>query len=292
MIVMNKNERLVNNSHLLRTFIAVAECQSITRAAEQLGRTQSAISVQAKTLEDTLEVPLFIRQATGMLLTAEGEALLPPARRIVAELSRIGAMFEKPLQGPLRVGIPDDYADSVLEAVLVEFAHRHPKVEVTARFGCTSQFPEAIKNSTLDVAVVSNPSTKKKNRMESEENIWLASPELNLDSTVPVPLAILDRVCSWRTFGSDALTAVGREWRVAYASENFSGVKAAIRSGLAVSPLPRFLKEPTMVELGEKDGFPALPSTTRGILTSDHAPDDIVQAMADAIKTATKRLHH
>jgi len=172
---MNKSERMAGNSHLLRTFIAVAECQSVTRAAEQLGRTQSAISVQARALEDTLQVALFARQSTGMLLTAEGEKLLPVARLIVSELARIGTMFEEPLRGPIRVGIPDDYADSVLEAVLVQFAQRHPEVEVSARFGCTTRFPDAIKNNTLDVAVVSESNPNSTIRMASENNVWLAA---------------------------------------------------------------------------------------------------------------------
>ena len=286
MATMNKSERMACNSHLLRTFIAVAESKSITRAAEHLGRTQSAISVQSKSLEETLEVDLFVRQSTGMELTAEGEKLLPVARHVVSELTRIGTMFEEPLQGRLRVGIPDDYAESVLESVLVQFANRHPGVEVSAIFGCTSRFPDAIKKNTLDVAVVSE-GVKAKNRMTAVQNVWLASPELRIDQFKTVPLAIIDRDCSWRSFGSDALTSIGKDWRIAYASENFTGVKAAIRSGLAVSPLPRLLKEATMVELGEKEGFPRLPSTPRGILVSDQAPEDTAQAMLDAIKSAT-----
>jgi len=284
---MNKTERIAGKSHLLRTFVAVADCRSITRAADLLGRTQSAISVQAKALEETLGVALFVRQSTGMSLTAEGDKLLPVARQIVSELNRVGVMFDNPLIGRVRVGIPDDYADSVLESVLVDFAYHHPKVEVSARFGCTSRFPDAIRDNTLDVAVVSGQDTKPDNRIASEPNVWLCSPALKIDKMDTVPLAILDRDCSWRNFGSDALTAAGRDWRIAYASENFSGVKAAIRSGLAVSPLPRLLKDSTMIELADEDGFPTLPQTTRGILTSDLAPEGVVQAMVDSIKSAT-----
>ena len=285
---MNKSERMVSNSHLLRTFIAVAECNNLTRAAEQLGRTQSAISVQAKTLEDTLEVSLFVRQSKGMVLTAEGERLLPVARRIVNELTQVGMMFDDPLRGNIRVGIPDDYAESILESVLVDFARRHPKVDVTARFGCTSRFPDDIKKNLLDVAVASVSDTKA-NQITPEPNVWLASPELQIDQIDTVPLAILDRNCSWRHFASDALSAAGRDWRIAYASENFTGVKAAIRSGLAVSILPRILKDPTMVELGVKDGFPPLPATERAIISSEQAPKDIATAMISAIKTATDK---
>ncbi|MEM9355224.1 MAG: LysR family transcriptional regulator [Pseudomonadota bacterium] len=285
---MNKIERLTKSSDLLRTFVAVAECQNITLAADSLGRTQSAISVQTKKLEEALEVRLFDRQARGMLLTAEGERLLPVARRIISELSSIGALFDDPLKGRVRVGIPDDYAEAVLEHALVEFSRRHPMVEISARFGCTSEFPTAIRKRKLDVAVVSGNDTALADRIPSERNIWVASTKFDCKSDTPVPLAVLERhACSWRHFGSDALDACGRSWRIAYASESFAGLKSAIRSGLAISVLPRSLTDASMVELTEDDGFPVLQQTERGILINKSAAKEVTQAMVAAIKTAT-----
>jgi len=172
--------------------------------------------------------------------------------------------------------------------VLVEFARHHANVEVTARFGCTSRFPAAIAKNTLDIAITSDPSAKNATHLPSEANVWLASSELNIDQIDVVPLAILDRECSWRKFGSDALSAAGKPWRIAYASENFTGVKAAIRSGLAISPLPRLLKDPAMVELCEPHGFPSLPATERAILISERAPQAVAKAMVNAIISATQ----
>ena len=289
MVAMNKSELMASSSHLLRTFVTIANCGNITHAADQLDRTQSAISVQTKRLEEILDVRLFTRQSSGMLLTAEGKKLLPDAQRIVSELKRLGALFGDPLQGCVRVGIPDDYADSVLESVLAEFAQRHPHVEVSARFGCTSKFPDAIRKGTLDVAVVSKHNANPDELIASESNVWVASPELKLSAKDTVPLAILDRDCGWRVFASNALDDVGRNWRIAYASENFTGVKAAIRTGLAVGTMPRSLKDPTMIELENKDGFPSLPSTMRGVITAYDPPNDIVAAMVEAIKSATMR---
>ncbi|MEM8976160.1 MAG: LysR family transcriptional regulator, partial [Pseudomonadota bacterium] len=266
----------------------VAECQNLTIAADSLGRTQSAISVQTKKLEDALEVRLFDRQARGMLLTAEGERLLPVARRIISELTRIGTLFDDPLKGHVRVGIPDDYAEAVLEHALVEFSRRHPMVEISARFGCTSEFPAAIRKKKLDVAVVSGSDAALADRISSERNIWVANTELDYAANAPVPLAVLDRhACSWRHFGSDALDACGKSWRIAYTSESFAGLKSAIRSGLAVSVLPRSLADASMIELTEDDGFPVLPPTERGILVNKSAAPEVAQAMVTAIKTAT-----
>lgn len=285
---MNKGERLVGNSELLRTFVAVADCKNITHAGHALGKTQSAISVQTKKLEAILEVSLFERQARGLTLTSEGEKLLPFARSVISELRQIGNAFDNQLEGRLRVGIPDDYTESVLENTLVKFAERHPLVEVTARFGCTSGFPAAVRQGNLDVAVVADANVPVSSRITSEPNLWVAATSFIGAGGQPVPLAILDRRnCSWRTFASDALSAVGRPWRVAYESESFAGVKSAVRSGLAVSVLPQSLVESNMKVLTEEDGFPLLPVTQRGILISETIPKDVAEAMADAIRAAT-----
>lgn len=282
---MNKDERLTKSSDLLRTFVIVADCQNITHAADVLGRTQSAISVQTRKLEDMLEVRLFERQARGMILTQEGEKLLPAARRIVSELLSISSLFERPLYGKLRVGIPDDFAETVLEHVLVRFSERHPLVEVSAQCGCTSAFPDAVRRGALDLAVVSSTEAPDDARIWSEPNAWARLSSLSVDREEPVPLAILDRPgCSWRRFATDALDAVGRAWRPAYASESFGGVKAAIRSGLAVGVLPRSLMEQSMSELSEADGFPPLPATSRSIITSQQASDEICRAMVEVIR--------
>ena len=106
---MTPAERFQLDPDWLRTFLAVAEKRNVTRAADALGRTQSAVSVQLRKLESALSTKLFQRQARGMALTEAGHALVPAARRALDELDRIGDLFSAPLSGRLRVGIPDDY---------------------------------------------------------------------------------------------------------------------------------------------------------------------------------------
>lgn len=285
---MKKTERLLRSADLLRTFVVVAERENITHAADILGRTQSAISVQVGRLEETLDVRLFDRKARGMTLTSDGETLLPVARKIMRELESVGTLFEDPLQGRIRVGIPHDYADAILEAVLVEFSRRHPLVEVSARFGCTATFPEEIRRGVLDVAVVSDARLPGFHALGTELNVWAASSDMQINRDQPAPLAVLDhKSCGWSRLASDALDSIGREWRLAYASESFAGVKAAIRSGLAIGALPQALMEPGMVALTDADGFPDLGRTDRGVIASRDAPAHLATAMVQAIDAAT-----
>ena len=150
---MNEIERLPVDGEGLRSFLAVAQAGNLTQAAADLGRTQSAVSVQIRKLEERLAVSLFARQARGMALTEAGERLLPAARRALAELGRIGALFSEPLSGRIRVGFPDDYGVPILERVLAAFAARHPAVEVSVHCGFSVGFPEAIRRKELDLAL-------------------------------------------------------------------------------------------------------------------------------------------
>jgi DNA-binding transcriptional LysR family regulator len=94
------------DSDLMRSFLAVADAGSVTAAAGRLFRTQGAVSLQVKRLEESLGQPLFDRQARGVVLTPRGEQLVPYARRVVALLDEAAiALREKPLVGPVRVGI-------------------------------------------------------------------------------------------------------------------------------------------------------------------------------------------
>ncbi|TIV77760.1 MAG: LysR family transcriptional regulator, partial [Mesorhizobium sp.] len=119
------------DSDLLRTFVAVAETGNFTKAAEQAGRTQSAVSMQMKKLESMVGDSLFERGSRGVALTRRGGELIGNARRIVSLLDETAAsMAAAPLGGPVRIGIPEEYGHAILSRALGAFSTRHPKVEV------------------------------------------------------------------------------------------------------------------------------------------------------------------
>ncbi|HMB48035.1 MAG TPA: LysR substrate-binding domain-containing protein, partial [Afifellaceae bacterium] len=272
---MNESERLPINSDLLRTFLAVEQARNLTRAAAALGRTQSAISIQIRKLEEGLCVRLFERQARGMALTEDGERLLPAARNALAGMERIGDLFSGPLTGRIRVGIPDDYGISVLERVLANFASRHPGVEVSVRCGFSVGFPKAIRRNELDLAVYTAgpPETGESagKPLFSEPMVWAANADFKLRPDRPVPLALFDRQCWWRDAAIGALHEAGRAYRIAYSSESVAGVKAAIGAGLAVGVLNAGTLEATMRVVDRADGFPPLPTSSLVLLQSELA---------------------
>lgn len=280
---MNKNERLLLNGELLKTFVTIVECGNLTAAANLLNRTQSAISVQIQKLEVGLGVELFGRTSRGMTLTSAGEKLLPRARSILSEVKQTSAIFSEPLTGSIRVGIPDDFDDNALERILADFAKNHPGVDVIATSGCTSCYPLAIRNNDLDVAVYSGPDNHEGELLSTERVVWAAKKGFCVEKDAPLPLAILERSCWWRDAPIKCLSTAGMDYTIAFRSNSFTSLRAAIRAGFAVGILPASSVCENMIVLSKAQGFPALPTSRRTILKRPEASQDLVDAMAEAI---------
>lgn len=286
---MNKFERLPPSNDLLKTFVEIAESENLTLAATRLNRTQSAISVQLRKLEETLSVPLFDRHARGMTLNDKGRQFLPAARRALAELQRTTTLFDEPITGSIAVGIPDDFDDMILETALAEFAAQNPSVEITAQSGCTAPFPDAIKRGELDIAVCSGPRSLPGEALSAERSVWACGLSYAPAPDAPLPLAILDRDCWWRDMPAKALEAAGIDWTPSYRSSSFSSLRAAIRAGLGVGVLPAGSVDAGMRVLAEGDGMPPLPVAHRVIMVRANAPKALTSAMAAAIQDAVRR---
>lgn len=287
MLFMNKSERSIRgvDSDLLRTFVAVAEQGSVTRAGRQLGRTQSAVSVQIRKLEQGLSAELFLRQARGVALSDAGRLLLPSARRVLGEIDRIGDLFSTPLAGRVSVGIPDDYGGDVLERILAAFAARHSGVEISMRCGISAQFPDAIEAGELDLAVyaVEAPNVPA-NALFTERTVWAAREDWRAPVEGDVPLALFDRSCWWRDAAIEALSQAGLHYRVAVSSESVAGVKAAVRAGLAVAMLAETTLVPGMRVLDARDGFPGLPDSALVLAKNPNAISEPVSEMERVIR--------
>lgn len=281
---MNKIERHITDSNLLRTFVEIAECGNLTLAASRLNRSQSAISVQIRKLETELKTSLFVRYGKGMSLSANGEKLLPVARQVLGELSELRSLFDVPLKGRIRVGIPDDFDEGVLERTLADFTRTNPGVEVFASSGCTATFPEAIRKGDLDIAVYSAPDNTLGTIFLEQKSVWAASEAMHLPSSDPVPLALIAHGCWMGELPKVALEQQGRPYNIAYECTGLMSLKAAIRTGFAIGILFESNVEPGMKVLAAKDGFPVLPASKRSMIVRPEAPEDLVEAMANAIQ--------
>ena len=142
----------------LRSFLAIVDCGSFTKAAERVHKTQSAVSMHIRRLEEQLGCALFVKQGRGARLTAEGERLIELiefARRIIqVEAGAIAACRARGSRGAVRLGIPDDYAESFLAEILARFNRRHPLVEVSVVCEASVELAAQVAAGALELALV------------------------------------------------------------------------------------------------------------------------------------------
>jgi len=247
----------------LRTFVAIAENGSFTRAAHQVFRTPSALSMQIKRLEDTLGQTLFVREARRVSLTPEGEVLLGYGRRLLKlNEEAVGRFLAPSLEGSVRLGTPDDVGTRVLPQVLTRFARSHPAVQVNVNAGRSIDLLKRLNDGDLDLALVtlghSDLSAKRGEVVHTEPLVWAGRDGGVAVQRSPLPLSLANHGCAWREMALGALDKAEISYRVAYNSEHCAGQEAAMLADLAVAPFPASLVQPPLRVLGPENGLPAL----------------------------------
>ncbi|NKJ91440.1 LysR family transcriptional regulator [Rhizobium leguminosarum bv. viciae] len=252
----------------LQTFIAIVDSGSFTKAADRVYKTQSAVSMQMRRLEERIGKQLFIKDGRGNRLTVEGEKLLNYARRIIRlNNEAIAAFDDNRLEGMLRIGTPDDYADRYMPEIIGRFAKTHPNVELYIVCEPSVDLAERMHKGELDIALVThNPRERMSDVVRTEPLCWVGSANHPIRDDAPVPLAVGRRDCQWRQLACSALDAVGREHQILFTSWSCTVVAAAVLAGMAVSVMPESALRTGMKVLSQADGFPALPPVQIGIM--------------------------
>ncbi|MFO1089118.1 MAG: LysR family transcriptional regulator [Hyphomicrobiales bacterium] len=272
---------------LLKTFIAIADTGSFTRAADEVGRTQSAVSMQVRRLEETLGRELFSRDGRQSRLTPDGEKLLEYARRLTRLNDETIAAFREPeVQGKVRFGTPDDYAE-FLPDILAAFARTHPLVQVDVECYSSRLLSEMVRKGQLDLSMVTISCDVSADQViRREPLIWVSSLRHRVHEQPVVPIAISHIGCGWRSMAIEALEAAEKSYRIAYASPNSNAVIGAVNAGLAVGAIPEICLRPGLRRLGPDEGFPPLGSFEIGLIRAQHATGSAIDALAGHISEA------
>jgi DNA-binding transcriptional LysR family regulator len=276
----------------LRTFVAIADTGSFTRAADIVHKTQSAVSMQMKRLEERLGRPIFQRDGRASRLTDEGDRLLDYARRIVRLNSECLASFaEAELVGRVRLGLPDDYADRYLPEILARFARSNPRAEVTVSCEPTPNLIDRVQSGDLDLAIITHVDRRGPSEIvRVEQLLWVTSSRHAVHEETPVPLALGRPNCDWRQSATEALESIRRPFRIQYVSWHSTAVGAAVLAGLCISVLPESAIRAGMRILGPSDGYPALPSCKIGLIRNRGEDNPLADALGDHIRQSLDNL--
>lgn len=247
------SDRLVNlDLDLLRAFVTVVETASFTKAAASLGRTQPAVSLQIRRLEDGLRSPLLDRGGKGVALTTEGAALLPHARRLLRMNDEIVATLgEGDLEGEVRFGAPEDIATMHLPGILGAFARSHPRIRLAVTCDYTANLLDQMSRGMLDLALIKREPVGPELgvRVWSEPLVWVAL-DASIIETTPLPLIVAPAPDIYRKRALGALQAAGIDFRASFTSPSLAGQMAALRAGLGVGVLPAAMAPRDLVVLG------------------------------------------
>ncbi len=249
-------------------------------------KTQSAVSMQMKRLEERVGRPIFTRDGRASRLTEDGERLLDYARRIVKlNLEAVSSFTDTALSGRVCLGVPDDYADRYLPDIMARFSNTHPSVELTVICEPTCELVQRIASGAIDIAIITTTEASARNAqvIRRERLLWVSSARHAVHLETPVPLALGRPTCQWRDLAVGRLAGEGRSHRVLYSSPNSGAVAAAVLAGLAVSVFPESALRPGMRVLGAADGFPPLPPCDIGLLRNRHEPSALADALAQHV---------
>jgi len=237
---------------LLRSFVAVAQTTSFSRAAERVHLSQSTVSQQIRRLEHILGKSLFERDTRTVTLTRDGEALQNYAARILDLMSEAVEHFRTPaLSGRVRLGLSEDFASAGLTAALVSFLRRNPEVELLIEIGMSGDLFRQLDEGRYDLVLAKRLHGSRRGRVvRSEPLMWcVGSQTSRMDSADVVPLVLHPEpsVTRWQVL--QTLEAAGRPYRVVVCSGSLAALKAAVMAGLGVSAFARYVMPEGLVRV-------------------------------------------
>jgi DNA-binding transcriptional LysR family regulator len=286
---------------VLRTFLAVIDLGSFTKAGQLLGRTQPAISLQIRKLEELVGLKLMDTSGRNIVLTRDGENLARYARQLLVMNDEIVARLQKKEStGSLRVGLPTDYAISFFQTALGNFVKAHPEVQMSIHCEISDALIPMFARDDLDVVVAMFDGQPPPGLIYTwaERPLWTVGTGSDAHTKTPVPIAAHPEGCHYRDRMIGGLDQIGKPWRITFCSPGINGIQEAVQSGLGVTALTQRTLMRGMRVLSEKDGFPPLADIHVGMFFKNTGASTaalllvnyIMQALHDSGQTDFLRL--
>jgi len=263
---------------LARTFVAIADTGSFSRAGAKLNLAPPTVSLQMQRLERTLRQQLFAKDGRARELTQSGRAFLGFARKLLQiNDMALSEVTNLPLDGRVRIGTTEEFANDRLPEVLREFGSANPAARIDLVIDVNRNLHAALKRRSIDVALVAQDpfSPRPGSSLFHEELIWIGSSDLQLRRDEPVPLVVFNERCIVRDMVLHALDKARRKYDVVCTSQSLSGIRAAVRASLGITARTRAQLEPGLREVRVSRFLPKLPPlefcafTRDGLMSSD-----------------------
>jgi len=224
----------------LRSFIAFVDTGSFTRAAKQTFRTQSAISMQMKRLEEDTGHTLFVKEGRNLGLTEQGQQLVSYARRLVSLHDEALGHFSAHLQHPpLTIGCPDDYAESVLPSLIELIQEVLPTQSLRIVCDCSTQLRLMLDQGKIDLAILSRaPDAEEGYLLKHDSGVWVKGANVEqVENVSPLSLVLYEPDCKFHSAAIDGLEKQDRDYKILCSSSSATAIKSLLRTGQGISAM-------------------------------------------------------
>nr|WP_287002752.1 LysR family transcriptional regulator [Sphingobium sp.] len=273
---------------LVRAFVAVSETRSFTKAAEVLHRTQSAVSMKIKRLEDQIGLKLLERDTTTVSLTSAGERALTISYELIrVHEDALRSLSEAARTRRVMVATSETYALSLLPGALASISRAIPDIEMEIQCGHSWRMLDSMERDAADLVVATYyPKRSDGELLARDRLLWVCAKDFEMAADEPVPLALFPEGCVYRRSALAALQRARRPMRIAFSSPHHEGLMAAVASGVAATVMIESAIPASMRILTPAEGFPELPPVDIMLYQrSTMSGDDLVRDVANAIRT-------
>lgn len=224
----------------LRTLVTVVEVGGFAKAGELLGLSQPAVSLQIKRLEELLGNKLFKKQGQRQVLNHHGEILLPLAKQLLQMNDNILQTFSSEvLVGKVRLGIPSEFAATVLPAIIGDFVSLYPDVALEVKSELSKKLRHSDNREQYDLilALLEGSEQSQYPIFMEDELVWVGDVN-NINSDV-INLVVAEEGCIYRRRAISVLEKAGLKWRIVYTNADLTGISAAIKENLGITILAK-----------------------------------------------------
>src|SRR3569832_366813 len=246
---------------IMRTLLAAVETGSFAGAARKVGRSESAVSLQLKRLEEQIGEPVFLRAGKQMTLTGAGARLVGYARRLLdLNDEALSAASGNPIDGTVTLGVPHDVTETWLPAVIAGFRRSHPSATLEVVEGRSAILLSRLADKQLDLAIVFS-ATRPESALWSTvlPMVWIGRDDFGLRKNEPIQLAAFDPPCFFRAAAIASLERADMDWSIGYASNTLPDLWSAETHGNGNADRTPAAVPAGLAILDSKYGLPDLP---------------------------------
>ena len=262
---------------LLRAFVSVSQLRSFTKAGELLGRSQPAVTLKIKRLEELVDQKLFLRGGKSLELSDSGVALYNYAKQILTlnDLA-ISQISKSTVHGKIRLGIPSEFATVLLPKIISRFAKAYPNVALEVNCELSKYLLTRAGRESHDLILVlaDQDADLDGDLVKTDELVWVSSKKFNHDKEDAVPLIVASEGCIYRHTAMTGLSNASLSWKIVYTNPDLTGIQYAIQEGLGVTVLSRSIVPENLHILGASAGLPSLDRVSINIICNEQRRSD------------------